>query len=306
VIYETGSGLAKTELRSEGTDWTVQDGNSCSVTFQDGQQVVYIRATDNVGNTMTFMVSFTVDTVAPTLLTISPFGSSESTLAVVNVTFSEEMNSSSTTVAIAGIEGTAVWYGNNLSFTPSAALMGRTSYSVTVNGMDLAGNPISQSWTFMTAVVGKISGVVYGRDGKILPNMEVKLIGQSAVAQTEMNGSGQAGSNNSVTVRVTKTDANGVYVFYDVAIGNYTLEFTESGYLAKSTAVVMTAEAVDKGGLTVDPGAAVYNPINGVLLFVIVAAITVAMAGLMLFLRRRKSVSASTDRKPKERKSKRP
>jgi hypothetical protein len=73
-----------------------------------------------------------------------------------------------------------------------------------------------------------------------------------------------------------------------VAIGNYTLEFTENGYLTKTTAVVMTSDAVGNGGLKVDPGASVYNPNNSLMLNLTVVSISAAMAGVFLIMRRRK------------------
>ena len=293
IIRENGSGLSKSEMNSNGTSWTVQTGNSSFLTLQDGDHDVYVRATDNAGNVMTAMVPFTVDTTAPSLLRMSPVGSAVSTLASVNVTFSEAMNREYTNIAIAGIDGRVVWNGDNVSFTPSAALKGRTLYNVTINGMDLAGNTRSQTWTFRTAVVGEISGIVYGHDRKPLPKVVLKLIGQSTASQTEMGYRSLAASTSLQTVRETTTNASGAYAFYDVAIGNYTLEFTEIGYLKKSMAVAMTPDAVDRGVLPVDPGAVVYNPSNGVLFILTVVLISAAMTGLILVVRRRKGLTGA-------------
>jgi hypothetical protein len=164
TIFETGSGLAKTELSSDGTNWTVQKGNSGTITVPEGHHVVYVRATDIAGNVMTAMAPFTVDLTPPTVLATSPSGENQSMLVTIGVTFSETMDKASSLVNLNGMKGNISWDGNNLTFTPSDALKGRTVYSVTVYGQDLAGNPVSISWSFKTADVGEISGTLFGRD----------------------------------------------------------------------------------------------------------------------------------------------
>jgi hypothetical protein len=299
IVSEMGSGLAKTELSSDGINWTVQPGNSAYITVQEGPHEVYVRATDNAGNVMTAMVPFTVDMTSPTILASSPSGGNQSMLATVEVTFSETMDRASSLIEMDGMKGNMSWNGNNLTFTPDEALKGRTYYSVTVQGLDLAGNPVSLSWSFKTASVGKISGILLGHDGNLLVNTVIKLIAQGTSARTEMNHLALAVSGIEAE-RTTTTDANGAYAFYDVAIGNYTLEFTENGYLTKSTPVVMTSEAVDSGGLKVDPGASVYNPSNGMILNLAVLSLSAAMAGIFLFMRRRKRLSATVGAGPKK------
>jgi hypothetical protein len=299
IVSEMGSGLAKTELSSDGSNWTVQLGNSASITVPEGHHEVHVRATDIAGNVMTATVNFTIDLTAPTVLAASPSDGNQSMLATIEVTFSESMNKVSTSVDLNNLMGSISWNGNNLTFTPSEALKGRTVYSVTAYGLDLAGNSVIFSWSFSTATVGKISGILLGHDGNPLANTVVKLIPQGPSARTEMNHLALIVSGLG-TERNTTTDANGAYAFYDVAIGNYTLEFTENGYLTETTAVVMTSEAVDSGGLKIDPGAAVYNPNNGLMLNVAVLSISAAMAGIFLFMRRRKRLSVTVDTGPKK------
>jgi hypothetical protein len=201
------------------------------------------------------------------------------------------MNRSVTTISVRGIQGTTEWKGDNLTFTPSEALLGRTTYSVTVNGVDLAGNSAWENWTFQTAAVGKISGVLYGHDGKVLPNTIVRLIGTSTAAQTEMGHFGLAVSTTVDKVRETTSDAKGAFVFYDVPIGNYTLEFTENGYVTKSTTVSMTAGAVAVGGLTVEPGSLSIGQGNGLVFLLVVGAVSAAMAGAIILVGRHRTRS---------------
>jgi hypothetical protein len=209
---------------------------------------------------------------------------------MVKVMFDEPMNRTSTTVILNGmagtITGTMAWDGYNLTCTPSEALMGRTTYYVSVYGTDLAGNPTWDNWTFQTGALGKITGVLYGHDGKVLPNTVVRLVSTSSAAQTEMGHYSLDVSTGINSERETTSDANGAFVFYDVAIGNYTLEFTEAGYLTKSTSVAMTSAAVDVGGVKVDPGMLATNPSNGIFLILGVLAACGVMAGAIILFGR--------------------
>jgi hypothetical protein len=242
---------------------------------------------------MTATAPFTVDTISPTLLAKSTTGNNESMLTTIKVTFSETMNKMSSLVTIPGINGKMAWDGNNVTFTPSEALNGRTLYSVTAYGRDLAGNPVSSSWTFRTAAVGKVSGILHGHDGKILANTVVNLIGQNTSASTGMNSLTLSVSGVLGTARTTTTDANGFYAFYDVPIGNYSLEITEKGYQTMSKAVAMTADAVATGGLVVDPGASPSNP-NGPL-FILAFGALAGVIGLMVILVRRRGPPSAVE-----------
>jgi len=208
----------------------------------------------------------------------------------ITVTFSEPMNRTSTTVTFNGmagtITGTTAWDGNNLTCTPSEALMGRTTYYVSVYGKDLAGNPTWDNWTFQTGALGKITGVLYGHDGKFLANTVVRLVSASSDARTEMGHFILDASTGVDSVRETTSDAKGAFAFYDVPIGNYTLEFTEAGYLKKSTTVAMTPATVAVGGVKVDPGMLISDPSNGFVLILGVGAVCAVMAGAILLLGR--------------------
>ena len=289
-VIEQVSGLAKVEMSTDGTNWVEQTGNTGTLTVPDGPNEVWVRATDNAGNDVIVAVPFIVDTVAPTVLAHAPDGSAESTLVIVNVTFDEPMNRTSTTVtinAVAGtMMGTAAWEGYNLTFTPTEALNGMTTYYVSVKGTDLAGNPTWENWTFQTGALGKITGVLYGHDGKFLANTVVRLVSASSAARTEMGHFILDASTGVDSVRETTSDAKGAFAFYDVPIGNYTLEFTEAGYLKKSTTVAMTPATVAVGGVKVDPGMLISDPSNGFVLILGVGAVCAVMAGAILLLGR--------------------
>ncbi len=252
VTSDMTSGVASVELSTDGGSWTIQSGNGVQLTMPDGPCNVHIRATDNAGNTRTVSAAFTVDTLEPSIIANAPNFNDVSTRASVVVSFSESMDTASSTITVDGINGTVSWNGNDIVFTPISVLRGWTSYLVTVDAKDLAGNAVSDTWTFKTAPVGSLSGTVYGHDGKALANATVSLKGQFTSAQTAMRYLTMSIAAIEDVVQTTTTDANGVYTFYDVAIGNYTMEFAETGYGIQSVAVAMTLDAVQKGGLMID------------------------------------------------------
>jgi uncharacterized repeat protein (TIGR02543 family) len=299
TVVDDVSGPARTEVSVDGSVWTTVAGSSSSISMQDGPRKVYVRATDHAGNDRTALVSFIVDTMPPTISSKMPTGSKESTRSTVDLTFSEAMDPSSTTISL-GVDGSLVWNGLDATFMPSAALKGNTSYTATVNGKDLAGNPISESWTFSTARVGKISGMVHGHDGKALANAMVRLVGHSVAAQTGMGRFILAASAGLGMLQTTTSDGNGSYAFHDVAIGEYVLEVEEPGYATQSTAVIMTAQDVDNGGLTVDPRVDLRTWRDGNVLIMAVGLLIAAILVLVIVIRRRPAVDSEAGGREKK------
>ena len=286
---DTTSGLARTEISTDAKVWTAVMGLTSSVSLPDGPDTVYLRATDKAGNTKTASVTFVVDTTAPTLIVFSPSGNSESTLTAVNVTFSETMARSATIITINGVDGTTVWNGNRAVFLPSAALNGWTTYIVTVSGKDLAGNGMRSSWTFETARVGKLSGIVTGNDGKVIVNALVHLMGHDTAGRTPMGlGTLDVSGGTDKVLAVTTTDTNGHYAFYDVAIGNYTLEIDAAGHGVMSTPVSMTAEDVAKGGLDADQNI-IGSESDGTMLIMAISVLAIALVVLVFAVRRKRA-----------------
>ena len=285
IISENGSGLAGTEFSIDGTNWTRLIGSDSTLSMMDGLHTIYIRATDNAGNVGITTASFIIDTIPPTILSKTPTGTAELTRATMDITFSEAMNRLGTTISVTGVNGSYIWNGNNLVFTPAAALRPLTVYNVTLSGTDQAGNGLSSSWSFRTANLGKISGVVMGYDGKVMVNAIVKLIGQSTGAQTEM-GHLTLSVDDAALAQTTTTDRSGSYVFYDVAPGSYMIEVTQPGYGSKSTPVTMTAAAVVGGGLTVDQVLPESLGDSGLFILAIVG-LAAALIGLVFMIRRK-------------------
>lgn len=66
------SGVVKTEVSTNGTDWTVITGTYHDFDLPDGEHTIYLRLTDNVGHNTTVDITFTVDNVQPEVNITTP------------------------------------------------------------------------------------------------------------------------------------------------------------------------------------------------------------------------------------------
>ena len=226
--------------------------NGTSYTFTDlgeGTFTVNITAIDNVGNSNTRSVTFTIDTIAPTATT-SPTGEGVLLNATISAVFSETMDISATTIMVEGVNGALTWSGNTFVFVPSSLTYNQT-YTVNVTGHDLAGNVVRTSWTFSTLKVGDITGVLLDKSGNALANTTVRL-------------------SNGMTV---VTDANGTFLFEDVPTGEYELTVDGDGYEDVVVGVTVTSEGTtDLGLMQAETEADLTLTISVVLVLVIVFA----------------------------------
>jgi hypothetical protein len=203
----------------------------------DGHHSVGLTGIDGLEVSSYTGVSFTVDTVPPTVLLISPSGDQVSTRAKIAVTFSEAMDRNATAIGLAGIDGLTVWNGSTATFIPSATLIGHTTYTVCLTGKDLSGNGLGNiTRSFTTADVGTVSGKITGADGSPVANATVSLTSGT-------------GSTNASYISSSQTDTGGTYLFYDVPAGNYTLKVTKDGYNSVTSSLAMTSDDVAAGGV---------------------------------------------------------
>ena len=260
------SGIAKTEISTDGTTWTIVNGTSHNLTLTDGAYTVYVKVTDNVGNVNQTSVSFTVEASAPTVAAKSPVGIDVSERATISVLFSEAMNMTATTISVNGTTGEMAWNGNNATFTPSPALAYNTTYTVTVNGKDLSGKEITTSWTFTTLKDEcKITGTVKDIGGNATVGAKVTL-------------------SNGMT---TETDANGYFEFNNVTSGSYMLTISKDGF--KTITQNVTAAAGETTSLgTMSAEASPSSTDNTLLIAAGGIGIVALLAGAFLLLKRRK------------------
>jgi hypothetical protein len=213
--------------------------NYAIVGLSEGIHTINVTAVNGQGIPVFQKVSFTVDTITPTIEVNGPTGNEVSTRPTIMVKFSEAMDKTVTDIVLVGVTGTTTWNGSTATFVPASTLLGNNSYTVNLVGTDLAGNALAMTtWTFTTADVGTISGTIMDTGGIPVANATVTL--------TNMTSSMSDG-----IARITETDAVGNYAFYDIALGDYTLTVTKDGYNSTTSNVSMTSEGISSGGMTV-------------------------------------------------------
>ncbi len=261
------SGIALTEISTDGTTWTTVTGNSHNLTLADSVYIVYVKVTDNVGNVNQTSVSFTVEASVPTVIATAPVGSGVSKGATITVQFSEAMNQTATTILVDGITGVLTWSGNTAVFTPSSALAYNTTYTLSASGKDVSGKALAATgWTFTTLKDEcKITGTLLDVSGNATVDAKVTL-------------------SNGLT---TETDANGYFEFNKVASGSYTLTISKDGYKTVTQNVTTAAgETTALGTLSAEanpPGTD-----DTLLIAVGVIVILALLVGGVLVLKRRK------------------
>jgi hypothetical protein len=262
--------------------------NSTSYSFQglvEGKHSVTVSGVDGPGVTSFVSVSFSVDTTAPTTVLTSPKGDQVSTRTAVVVNFSEAMNRTATGISLAGVTGAISWNGSTATFLPVTTLIGNMTYTVSLVGKDLSGNALKNvSWTFTTADVGTISGIITDPGGNPVANATVSLVQISGSAPSNSEG---------LYAHSTLTDVGGNYAFYDVMVGNYTLTVTKDGYVPSTSSLALTPEAIATGGITAAMVISPPNQANDIVQEILIVAIAVMVGAVLL-------VAAMTHRKGKK------
>jgi hypothetical protein len=177
----TENNIASVEYKVDEGGWTAAsasdgafDSQSEGFTFttsslSDGSHTVWVRATDAAGGTTPeanyASQSFTVDTVAPTVVSSSPESAASNVSrhpAVLTATFSEDVARTSIVFTLGDVSGDVNY--NKADFTASFILSAQsnlepeTEYTASISAKDLAGNPMSQAytWSFTTGEWGTI------------------------------------------------------------------------------------------------------------------------------------------------------
>ena len=267
TVSETGSGVADTKVRVDGGSWEIVSVNNHTLSgLADGAHTVVVRSTDNAGNYEDATLTFVVDTVAPTV-TVTPTGTSVAVGTTVGAAFSEAMDQDTVSIAVNGVTGNLSWNGNTAIFTPSTSLDYSTTFSVTVEGQDLAGNEVSDSWSFTTmSDEGSISGTVRDPDGNLVENATVTL----------SNG------------QITTTDVYGQFVFTNVSAGNYTLEITKAGFPTVTQNVEAGAgQESDLGTISLRSSTSGGVDSSGTIVIAAAGVLVVAMVAFLLIAGRR-------------------
>jgi len=268
------SGMGNYWVSIDGGEWIDVDLNT-TYTFNglgEVQHQVALKGTSYAGNTNITEVPFSIvasgseDVTAPTV-TGSPSGTNVGIGTNVVATFSEAMNQGTVVINVSGVSGSTVWNGNVATFTPAEPLAYGTTYTVNVTGEDLAGNAMSDEWTFTTLEnAGTITGIIKDANGNVLAGALVTL-------SNGMNAT---------------TDENGAFTIENVPSGVYTMTITKEGHPTVTRSVETTAgQTNDLGAVNLVGEPTSSGGIDGTIIMVAAVVLVAAMVAFLLMAGRR-------------------
>lgn len=115
------------------------------------------------------------DQMPPAILSRAPSGSDISPGASISVTFSEPMNRSSLSITGAAL-GPPTWSTDNTAVAwTQVNLAYSTSYTLTLNGKDLAGNSLIGDRTIIFSTLVQVTGLITDQNGKPLAGANLTL-----------------------------------------------------------------------------------------------------------------------------------
>ncbi|MBC7083502.1 MAG: Ig-like domain-containing protein [Firmicutes bacterium] len=173
VFTEDGSGInaATIVMKVDGnTVLHTYDAGTKTVSYTpstalgQGSHTVTVDVSDNVGNAATQASwTFSVDTVAPVFSDGTPDEWTTTKTPDVTVTLTEETSGLDTFTFVVEdsgsnpVSGSGTWDGNVYTWVPDADLTEDETYTVTVNGDDVAGNSAdAYSWSFTVDTIAPV------------------------------------------------------------------------------------------------------------------------------------------------------
>ena len=154
--------------------------------LEEGGHTVTVRCIDAAGNMRESSLSFSVDTIPPGVTEHGPVGDDLDLDMRIFANFSETMDEDSLDIRVEGIEGEVVLYQGTLRFSPDSRLEWGRTYQVSVEGMDLAGNWMSYSWSFSTMDVAWINGVTASKGKDPLSGVDVYVEGERMFTSSDL------------------------------------------------------------------------------------------------------------------------
>lgn len=182
---DSTSGVSTIYYQYNGTDTTVT-GNTTFTALNNQQSTLTLYANDSAGNLNSASVTFTIDTISPSLISYTPSAGAVGvdTNATVTLAFSENMNQSTFGgVTLKDSDNNnipiSLYSYNNATntaiFWHSTVLGSNKAYTVNLTGLaDPAGNALpDRSWSFTTATAYNITLSKSGANGWNLISLPV-------------------------------------------------------------------------------------------------------------------------------------
>ncbi|MCK5773281.1 MAG: right-handed parallel beta-helix repeat-containing protein [Thermoplasmata archaeon] len=184
---DSGSGIDRFEYYLDNLEGTTQDTEVRLEGLEEGKHTFTVIVYDLLGNVEQEKVSFTVDTIDPTVLSFNPFEGPVEVDVDINIIFSEPMNMSSVMVTWE-TGGDLNWIDERMVRIDHPPLDHAGSYRLEITGSDIAGNQMENvSFSFNTTDVGYVYGSIIDEDGTPIPWADVFVHGGQEVSA---NGTG--------------------------------------------------------------------------------------------------------------------
>lgn len=231
---DSGSGISYFELQVDSvTPYTYQEPSSVKFTnLLDGRHELRITAFDLAGNLKTITATVEIDTRVPYVVQNHPGDWEVRIDHPIWVTTSEMLLPETVVMNVTGATGVMNVSGGQITFFPDRPLEYGTTYFVTLEGEDRAGNKLGPFvWNFTTTDVGHIVGVVVDPFGNVISGSKLnlqKLVNDRSNIDGEFNISHHEGT--------------------------YWLNITRSGYLDNNiTVTIIAGNTTSLGWITLEP-----------------------------------------------------
>ncbi|HEY3420632.1 MAG TPA: right-handed parallel beta-helix repeat-containing protein [Methanomassiliicoccales archaeon] len=229
------SGIDKTEISTDGTTWTTVTGNSHVLTLADGTYTTYVKVTDKAGNFNQTSVTFTVDTVKPVVVVISPANNSYNNTGTVTVLWNDSgvVDIAKTEISTDGTTWTPVT-GNSTVLT-----LADGAYQVHIKVTDNAGNVNQTSVAFTVDTVKPVVVITSPS------NNTVNITGSVTVSWEASDATSGIDKVELSTDGTTWTNVTGNSRVLTLADGPYTItvKATDKAGNVNQTSVSLTVES---------------------------------------------------------------
>ncbi|MEM3040353.1 MAG: Ig-like domain-containing protein, partial [Candidatus Methanomethylicaceae archaeon] len=160
VVDPSGVSHVIAEVNGANNYTLVQSGgyyvNSSTITFNQGSNVVRIYANDTLNNIISTTVYFTVDSVPPTISSLSPADGSTvtTTTPTISASFSDNVavDAASVIVKVDGVDVTSSSTVTQTGFTYTPAGLSEGSHTVYVSVKDTSNNQATKTWSFTVSI----------------------------------------------------------------------------------------------------------------------------------------------------------
>lgn len=172
-IIEEGSGIGMIRIRLDEGPWifTNETDYKKLPSASDGNHSIMIEAVDNVGNSCTSSINFSIDTIPPSVIDFGPMGTNIERDEAIFIDIGEEIDAFSVEFYIVpDVPGRISFAPTRIEFIPDNYLDAGIEYTIITRFSDHAGNQVGPyEWEFTIAdyyLEGLVKGYVVDKNGE--------------------------------------------------------------------------------------------------------------------------------------------